>query len=498
MRCWSRLCLLGSILLSSVTPGYAQKEALTWYFGTQVGVDFAAGAPQPLANSARRGGAAAVTLSDPQTGQLLFYSDAEHVWNRQHQLMPHGDSLLGFRNTSQGVLALPVPGQARQYYLFTLRSSAGAASLFYSVVDMRLAGGLGDVMAAHKNQPLAGEVNYQLAAVPHANGHDYWLLTRVWNSNRFDVYLVSAQGITLAQTQAIGPGQARLNDVEGFLKASPNGQKLAYGTSGSLPLSLFDFDPATGQLSHYVNLGRLLSVGGLSFSPDNSKLYVQNYSLLPNQGPDGRLRNILSQFDLAAGSDAAIAASGLSIVGDNPTTNIKADEQTSSGFYTLQLGPDGRLYGNSAYVDATVPQVDGQENMYVINAPNRRGFACDVQYQPFRYGRGSAAPGLPNFLESYFNGLEPTAAPTGSCAASELSVYPNPSTGLFQVHVPETCFIPYQVLVYDARGRLVYQQAIATALSPLLDLSAFAPGTYFLALRFPQQTVWRKLTKASA
>lgn len=410
--------------------------------------------------------------------------------------MPHGDSLLGFRNTSQGVLALPVPGQAQQYYVFTLRSSMEAASLFYSVVDMRLTGGLGDVVATRKNQLLADQVNYQLTAVPHANGHDYWLLTRPWNSNRFGVYLINAQGITLTQTPALGPAQARLTDVEGFLKASPNGQKLAYGTSGSLPLSLFDFDPATGQLSHYVNLGLLLSVGGLSFSPDNSKLYVQNYSLLPNQGPDGRLRNVISQFDLVAGSDAAIASSGLSIVGNNPTTNIRADNQASSGFYTLQLGPDGRLYGNSGYVDATPPPVAGQENMYVINAPNRRGFACDVQYQLFRYGQGSAAPGLPSFLESYFNGLAPTALPTGPCTTGTLAVFPNPSTGLFQVQVPEACFVPYQVLVYDALGRLVYQQAVATARSLLLDLSSLAPGSYFLALKLPTQTLWRKLTKA--
>lgn len=72
MRLWCRLWLLGSFLLSCVGPSYAQKQAVIWYFGTQVGLDFTVGAPQPLAPNARRGGAAAVTLADAQTGQLLF------------------------------------------------------------------------------------------------------------------------------------------------------------------------------------------------------------------------------------------------------------------------------------------------------------------------------------------------------------------------------------------------------------------------------------------
>ena len=499
--------LLFSLLLLSNFVVHAQKEATTWYFGNKTGFDFSAGAPQPLTNSARMGGSACVTLSDKRTGQLLFYSDAAHIWNRQHRLMPHGDSLRGYHNIDQGALALPVPGQDQQYYLFTLNytedPSIISAGLFYSLVDMRLDSSLGDIVATQKNQTLGSDFNYQLAAVPHTNGRDYWLLARQWDSNIFRIYLVTAQGITLAQAQRIGPTQPPQLSVyyDGFLKASPDGKKLAYATTGDLPISLFDFDAATGLLSHYINLGYLLSVGGISFSPDNSKLYVQNYSLLPDQVTYKYQRNIISQFDLSAGSDDAIAASGMSIVGANPNTNIRADVQSSNGEYTLQLGPDGRLYGNSNYSDSNVPEVHGQENMYVINAPNQRGFACDVQYKTFVFPGADATTGsgsgFPAFLESYFNGLAPTPLPTQECAESALGLFPNPTADAFQLQVPEGCFAPYEVVLYNAVGQRVYQHAIATALSARQDISWLAPGIYFLEARFADKT-WRgKLSKAA-
>ena len=492
------LCFwLLSLLLLNSSGVRAQQEASIWYFGNKTGFDFSAGAPQPLTNSARTAGSACVSLSDKRTGQLLFYSDASRIWNRQHRLMPHGDSLRGFYNIAQGALALPVPGQDQQYYLFTLNPSSSIANLFYSLIDMRLDGGLGDIVATQKNQPLTGNLNYQLTAVPHANGHDYWLLTQQWDSNTFRVYLINEKGISLAQVQSIGPERPSLS--EGFLKASPDGKKLAYGTADDLPLSLFDFDAATGLLSHYINLGKLLSIGGISFSPDNSKLYVQNYSLLPDQVTYKYQRNIINQFDLSAGSDAAIAASGMSIVGANPRTNIRADVQSSNGEYTLQLGLDGRLYGNSSYSDANAPEIRGQENMYVINAPNCRGFACDVQYKAFIFAGPDATTesfsGFPAFLESYFNGLEPTPLPAQECKEIALSIFPNPTGGVFQLQVPESCFTPYQVVLYNALGQQVYQHAITNALSERQDISQLAPGIYFLEARFADKTWRSKLSK---
>ena len=89
-------------------------------------------------------------------------------------------------------------------------------------------------------------------------------------------------------------------------------------------MSLFDFDAATGLLSNYLNLGPSVSASSVSFSPDNSKLYVSHFDVVDQARG---LRAILSQFDLAAGDAAAVVASRMSIVAGNPSTNIQAEPQ---------------------------------------------------------------------------------------------------------------------------------------------------------------------------
>ena len=497
-----RIVLFGLLLFASSSV-YAQKEANTWYFGAKAGFDFSVGSPLTLSNSSMRGGYTAGIISDKTTGQLLFYSDGERVWNRNHRLMPHGDSLRGFRYVTQAALTFPVPDQPDRYYLFTMDTTADLRTkLFCSVVDMRLAGGLGDVVSELKNQPIAGDFTGQLTAIPHTNGRDFWVLARQWASNIFRVYLVDSRGVALVHAAGLGPAQPpnpQLIDVaESYLKASPNGKKVAYVTSGQPPRGIFgllDFNAGTGQLSHYVDLGPLLAAGGLSFSPDNSKLYVQNYSSAPNGGGD---RNIISQYDLAAGSDQAIAASGLSIIADNPDTNISAAQQASAGIYALQLGPDGRLYGNSGYVDASAPARPGQENLYVIQYPNRRGFACQVRYQTFDFGSGTASPGFPNFLQSYFDGLVPSISPVGECAEAVLDVFPNPTAGTVRFQLPEACFTPYAVILYNAIGQVVYRTQVDTALSQTIDIGSLAPGVYMIEAQFSNRTMIKKLVKAPA
>jgi hypothetical protein len=57
--------------------------------------------------------------------------------------------------------------------------------------------------------------------------------------------------------------------------ASPNGKMIADCVYGSIGvLELFDFDSKTGRVSNCTSLTTRQTYYGLSFSPDNSKLYV--------------------------------------------------------------------------------------------------------------------------------------------------------------------------------------------------------------------------------
>ncbi|WP_167855244.1 T9SS type A sorting domain-containing protein [Hymenobacter wooponensis] len=465
----------------------AQKEATYWFFGDKGGWDFSAGAPRPITGSAMTTTFPSVVISDGQTGELLFYSNGEQVWNRQHQVMPHGEGLPTFRDVFQGALTLPVPGQPQQYYLFTLGLALPPpereTNLFYSRIDMGLAGGLGDVVETEKNRHLPGTFTEQLTAIRHANGRDYWVLVHEWPGAYFQVFLVDPAGVRLAQRVAVGPELRRTDffrALSGFLRASPDGRHLAYSTpSLEIPLSLFDFDPATGNISHFISLGQLFDGGGVAFSPDNTKLYAQDYRFFNRER---RERNVVVQYDLQAGDDAAIAASGQSVVAGNPATNINSREQSVSGFYAWQLGLDGRLYGASGYEDATTSVIG--DKLYVIPYPNRRGYACGIRYQTVDFRPGSLGPGLPNFLQHYFNGLEAPPEPESPCEQAEVSIFPNPTTESFRVQVGDGCAAPYRLAIYDALGRRILVRSMTeTAQDKQVNIAFLAAGVYWVEVQ---------------
>ncbi|HEX8329835.1 MAG TPA: T9SS type A sorting domain-containing protein [Hymenobacter sp.] len=499
----------------------AQHEADTWYFGDRAGFSFRAGLPQVLLDGQTTTYTSAAVVSDRTTGQLLLYSDGARVWGRDHRVLPNGDGLWGSSfpaalpppasYATQSALLVPVPGDTAGYYLFTLRAGTKvaappmpartyASSLAYSLVDLRRNNGLGDVVPTTKNRRLATGLSEKLTAVRHANGRDYWVVCHEWLSNAFVVYPVTVAGVGPPARYALGPSQPTDTTHTGFqeqatgtLQASPDGRKLACGTlttSDSNPPSfgLYDFDPATGAVAHYVNLGTLRDAYSPCFSPDNSKLYVPNFG----RTPDGRNYNCISQFDLRAGDDAAVAASGQSIVVNNPATNVSAT-QMSQVVYQFQNGPDGRIYGASGYRSGGPNEQSGDAGnvFFVIGRPNARGFACEVRAQRFDFGGRFAPPALPNFMQHFFNGLEPRAGAT--CAPAAATLYPNPTTATFRVQVPGDCPQPYQLTLYDALGRRLLVRPAAEARP--VEVAGLAAGWYVVELRFAQQVVIKKLVK---
>lgn len=186
-----------ALLLLSSSRAWAQHEANNWYFNERAGLSFRSGAPRVLLDGQMTAYDASTVLSDPATGQLQLYSDGGRVWGRDHRVMPNGGGLWGSlfpgsptlspSYATQGALLVPVPGDAADYYLFTLRAgqkglatnvpaAAYASSLAYSQVDMQRNNWLGDVVPETRNHRLATGLTEKLTAVRHAYGHDYWVL----------------------------------------------------------------------------------------------------------------------------------------------------------------------------------------------------------------------------------------------------------------------------------------------------------------------------------
>ena len=112
---------------------------------------------------------ACASISD-ENGELLFYSDGQNVWDRSHSLMSNGTGLLGNQDITQGVMILPFPNTSDQYYVFTLDDS-----LHYSIVDMSLNGGLGDVSAS-KNIFVLGGLTEKMTSVKNCSNTGFWVI----------------------------------------------------------------------------------------------------------------------------------------------------------------------------------------------------------------------------------------------------------------------------------------------------------------------------------
>lgn len=481
-----------------LNPCFAQKEYNNWYFGDRASFNFQNGSPRVQMNSEMVARASSVSISDKNTGDLLFYSNSRTVWNRNHQVMPNGNQLKGDSSNSQSVFAVPLPNQANKYYLFTIEqvcsptSCTDSLNLYYSVLDMNLDNGLGDIEANQKNIPLLSRVTGGMTVVPHQNGQDFWFITHTYLNNDFYVYLINVQGIQAPQIQSIGS-----NHSFGYYKASPNGQKLACPITTAQPLryqpfELFDFDAQNGLISNPINLGYYLISISLSFSPDNSKLYLNGIlekDTLEANNADSV--DIIAQFDLSSSDREEILASRSFIAIQNPNFNPSNNISIQGfGAFVMEMAPDGKIYGGGVLGIDNLPN----PNLIVIARPNRPGFDCEISIEPFNFGSGrTVLRGLPSQIQSVFNNLEPVGS--NICAAEDILVYPNPSQGAFNLQISEDCDQVRLIRLFNALGQEFIRREITSGVPDMLDINYLAAGVYFLEIQFLNTKITKKIIK---
>jgi len=345
--------------------------ANNWFFGVNAGVNFSTGAPVSIAGpiSTNEG----VSVISDINGNLLFSTDGITVYDRNNTPMPNGFGLFGDPSSSQSGVIVPNPASPTQFYIFTAAAEAGSFSAYdgiaYSIVDMTLNGGLGDVTI--KNTPLVHPAAEKITAVKHCNGIDFWVICHEWETDAFYAYQLTPTGINPPVVSNVGSLYTAANGgtaaTIGYLKASPNGKRLAAAIY-NIPnnnLEVFDFDNITGVVSNPIYIPTIGGGYGIAFSPDNTKLYATLFSTTVSD---------LMQYDLTA-------------------ANIPASAYTvSSGSYygALQLGPNGKVYlspGLSAFLD-------------VVNNPNVAGAGCNYAANAVSLSPNSCNFGLPNFPDN--------------------------------------------------------------------------------------------------
>ena len=357
----------------------AQQEASIWYFGDHAGLDFNAGNPVTLTNSNMYAGAGCAVISD-KTGQLQFYTNGNKIWNRQHGVMPNGDSLHGSQVLNQNSLIAPLPGSDDIYYLFSInvRSDTFRLNFNYSVVDMRLDDGRGDVTL--KNRLLFKRTVEKLTGAQHCNGRDIWIVAHDREDGYYS-FLLNAD--SLDETPVISHTGNNLKADIGYLKISPASDIIAMPlNNNSLLVELCRFNNRTGEIYHPVRIMARDSVVyayGIEFSPDGNLLYITT----------GGKQYKLWQYDITLDGEQEINQSAQLIA----TGNNNA----------LQLAPDGKMYiakENTGYLN-------------VINAPGEKGMDCDFSENEINLESGISLKGLPGFLPFYF--YRPQVSVKGLC-----------------------------------------------------------------------------------
>jgi len=394
MRASLLLILVLSFFLAS-----GQKLANHWYFGQNAGLSFESGSPVAVFDGKldTREGCASISSED---GALLFYTDGTKVWNRNHEQMPNGFDLKGNIGSTQSAIIVAKPGSNKLYYVFTIDAvehNSGEYGINYSLVDMDLEGGLGDVVNSEKNVNLTTGLCEKVTSVVHANEQDVWVISQKYMTNHLYVYHVSDQGVN--PTPIISEEGAIINtyyNAVGYMKVSPDGGFLVKANSGLNSVEVFDFDNATGEVSNARTIdGFTTKPYGIEFSPNGKLLYVN---------AENNSAESLFQFNLDAGSIDDIIASKY----------VVADQKTSGA---LQLGPDKRLYVGQ----------NGSTALSTVNSPNKIGGSCNFVYEDVDLGGRKVILGLPTFVQSYFAAISADFYFQNTCLGDVTNFYDNSS-----------------------------------------------------------------------
>jgi hypothetical protein len=352
--------VLGVLFLLTALHSFSQDEI--WYFGAgNDGLDFSTTPATVISIPGGKGPSNGFYECNASVadgfGGLLFYSDGLNIWNKNHDVMPNGSGLLGPNeppsgntgSSSQGVIIVQAPGNSDKYYVIYTDCIHNdfKDGYRYSLVDMTLDGGNGDVVSGSKDVIIlsgigqANQVGEFLNAVC-VNG-ETWVLSHKVKTNEFLAHKIDASGFSLVPViSSAGPviGVSNIGQMRGSLAFSNNGKKIALASGGS-GVYTFDFNPVTGIVSNSMTIE---SSGtkfyfGTEWSPDDSKLYYTDYIGMPG----------LYQYDVA--------------------TTVITPESIGGSLGSIRLAPDGKLYA--------APGWPARTSLSVINNPNEIGSAMN-------------------------------------------------------------------------------------------------------------------------
>jgi hypothetical protein len=538
------LFFLAVICLHTLHAQIPGLEAKNWYFGMGTdGIVFDVNnIPYKVSNKMSGVGFEGnVTVSDPLSGSLLFYSDGQTVVNASHAVMFNGTGLYGHMSGAQTVQCVPVPNQVGKFYLLTSRAwDFGGDNLFYSIVDFTdPLYPLGKV--TNKNTLLSSAIYGQAdKVVSKPNSTDYWWIGHVLNTNQYHIISITASGfgapVTYTATGTAGGSSYTMSH-------SPITNKVAASGLGAMGLVMMDFNSTTGVLSNPVQLFSVAAGVG-NFSPDGTKLYfIMNasgyklhqydlnngvttnmntccYAHDTKTGPDGKMYHIHTYYsnapiavinnpNLSAVGNACGYAASAGIAGA-----FNGEVRRFPEFVVMPVlppfGVEFVTFEAAKQSDAVQLRWTVNENCvgcsFAIERGNGKGLYAAIGQVPSNatnsYTFNDAHAGSANWYYRiqlrdadgkivYSKVVQVHATPDGK---AQVRLFPNPCRDILNVFCDDALAAVVQFEVLDMAGKRI-SAGVSTEPNFKLDASGLAKGVYLLKLNVNGQVVYNKFEK---
>jgi len=411
-----------------------------------------------------------------EDGNLLFYTNGCHVYNKNFEIMENGSKISNRGDlhsafcgdsgspVNGSVYIVPREGYESQYFLIHTDyiNAENEAHLYYSIIDMSKEEGLGEVVEKSLVVLKAPFSRMGMALTRHANGIDWWIVYPKFESNCYYIFLLNSDGITFQSEQCLG-NVWDYADIQGQSTFSPNGK---YYTRFLFQngLNLFHFDNLNGILSNHIKVEfdfmPEIYYTGVGISPNSRFLYASAF-------------NKLYQYDL---SSENFANSRL-LVADLETRDSL---QFQTRFNRMFLGPNGKFY-----IGGTL-----QFNyLHVINNPDCKGRLCDLEQYAIRLYDlpGNSSFGVP--ILPHIN-VEPQDIDCDTVqimsSVNEFydienhfkhTLYPNPSSSNVSLSIPNF-HGDYEVTFYNLTGtkQILIQ---SNSQESNINISSLIEGVYF-------------------
>ena len=448
-----------------------------------------------------------------KNGDLLFFSNNLHVYNKDVEIIENGEDIAvgGFlpdlysRDTtvtfgvSQNWVTIPISdslfyafhkgAEISAYEFFDLdieedgqRLNIYSDGLYLTKIRMKPNGDL-YIKSDEKQLLLVDdklEFN-QLTVCKHANGKDWYIhQPKVETADAYLIKLYADGSMEPPKLQFFSDFNGRVRSIS-ITKTNPTGNILARFLAGwntalmqkdlMHKLELFHFNRCTGATERFF-------VDSLAQAPNNTRLkdieFSQSGRFLYIANTDNILQMDLSDENFFENRDTIAVWDGF-VLNNQPA------------FYDdLWRLPNGKIAVNTRF---SVPY------LHSIHKPDNKGVACDFEARALISGLDSIRPGrhlsiefLPNFPEYRMEAMD-VACTTSVDDIEEKEildavVYPNPVDDLLNIDLRGGA-IDASFQIVSASGKIVEHRNISEA---RLSISTFdyPPGIYFLVIRSEQ------------